>query len=73
MITLVVFQILRIIPYFERIQPYLFTSHIDTLNGFFMYKIPWGEIGKSFGVLVAYIVVFFFAGLFCFTRKDILS
>lgn len=73
MMTLVVFQIIRIIPYFEPIQPYLFTSHLETGSGLFMTPIPWAEIGKSLGVLIAYIMVFFFAGFGLFRRKDMLS
>lgn len=73
MMTLILFQIVGAIDYFKPIRPFLFTTHIDASNAFFANPIPWADVERSALVLLAYVVVFFTAGLLVFQRKDVLS
>lgn len=73
MIAFIVFNLLGIISYFDPIKPYLFTTHIEAFDGFFVYKVAWPEIGKSALTLFVYIAAFAGAGFLIFRRKDVLS
>lgn len=73
MMVYVVFTILGTIPYFKPIQPYLFTSHMSTMNAILIKDIPWEQVGKSLAVLFVYIIVLFRLGLTIFKQKDVLS
>lgn len=73
MMAMIVCQIVGVIPYFKPVQPYLFSTHLDSWNLLFMSPVPWHDVQKSLIVLGAYVVVFFAAGLVIFKRKDILS
>ncbi len=73
MMIMIMLQITQAIPYFNSIQPYLFTHHMNTASDFFSSTIPWAEVGKSAGVLLAYIAGFFSLGLIIFNRRDVLS
>lgn len=61
------------IPYFERIQPYLFTTHLGAWRLFFEQAIPWKEIAQAAAWHLSYITLCFLAALSIFQRKDILS
>jgi ABC-2 type transport system permease protein len=74
------------IPLYDRtVKPFLFTSHMLAWKGFFYTKVdPGGSslpgtieniraIGKSSGILVAYIFGFVSAAILVFNKKDILS
>ena len=73
MMAFIIFGILGVIDYFKPIRPCLFTTHIDTWRWIFIRPIPWAEIMRSLGVLAAYVVTFFAAGLAIFARKDVLT
>jgi len=61
------------IPFFDRLKPYLFTTHMLGWKGFFYSPVPWRDILRSAGILVAHIVVLAGVGWGIFKRKDILS
>lgn len=61
------------IPFFNRIKPYLFTTHMIGWKGFFYNPVPWSAIWKSLGILLGHIVVFYGLTWYIFKRKDILS
>lgn len=61
------------LPAFDRIAPFLFTTHLIGWKGFFSDPVPLGEIAMSAGVLVAYTALFLGATIFYFNRKDIQS
>jgi len=73
MMTFILFGVVGAIDYFKPIHPYLFTTHMDSWRGLFLTPVPWGQVVKSLGILLAYISVFFAAGLAVFRRKDVLS
>lgn len=61
------------ISFFEKIQPYLFTSYLNDWKLFFDDPVNYNEVFKSAGVLLLYIFSIFGITAFIFTRKDILS
>jgi ABC-2 type transport system permease protein len=61
------------IPLFHHIKPYLFTSHMIGWKGFFDDPVPYGAIGRSCMVLLAYTGAFLGTTIFYFNRKDIQS
>lgn len=61
------------LPLFSLIKPYLFTSHMIGWKGFFDDPVPWGAIGRSCAVLVAYTVLFLSITIIHFNKKDIQS
>ncbi|NLB94556.1 MAG: ABC transporter permease subunit [Armatimonadetes bacterium] len=61
------------LPYFEAIQPYLFTTHMGVWSSLFEDPIPWSEIARSMAWLAAYCIAFVGAAALVFSRKDILS
>jgi ABC-2 type transport system permease protein len=61
------------IPFFDRLKPYLFTTHMLGWKGFFYTPVPWTGIWKSLCVLLGHILLFTGTTWFVFKRKDILS
>ena len=61
------------IPLFDKIKPFLFTTHMVIWKSFFDNPIPAGQIITSLSVLTGHIVLFMGASLYYFNRKDILS
>ena len=61
------------IPFFDRLKPYLFTTHMIGWKGFFYDPVPWRDIGGSAAILAAHIALFLGATWYVFKRKDILS
>jgi ABC-2 type transport system permease protein len=61
------------VPLFEKIRPYLFTTHMNAWRSFFEQPIPWEQIRDSSLFVVAHIVVFLSVSLVHFNRKDILT
>lgn len=73
------------LPLFERIKPFLFTSHMLGWKGFFNVQVApdksviagsvyrMESIIRSAGILIAHIVLFVGGGILIFRRKDILS
>lgn len=61
------------IPFFDRLKPYIFTTHMLGWKGFFYSPVPWRDILRSAGILFGHIVVFMGVGWWIFKRKDILS
>ncbi len=61
------------IPVLQKIQPYLFTSHMVAWRNFFEDPLPTKKIISSIGILVAHIVVLLSIAVYKFNRKDILS
>jgi ABC-2 type transport system permease protein len=61
------------IPFFDRLKPYLFTTHMIGWKGFFYNPVPWTAIWKSLGILMGHIVLFYGTTWVIFKRKDILS
>jgi ABC-2 type transport system permease protein len=58
---------------FAVIQPFLFTTYMNTWQLFFSFDIDWGEIMKNTLVLVGYVVIFYGITVIYFNRKDILT
>jgi len=87
MSIIIVFTILSTmtIPIFQKIQPYLFTTHMVSWKEFFDEKVnDQNEVVKgsiqdpqkiidSALILVLHIVILVFAGIFVFRKKDVLS
>ncbi|TDX00145.1 ABC-2 type transport system permease protein [Dinghuibacter silviterrae] len=61
------------IPFFNRLKPYLFTTHMIGWKGFFYTPVPWHDIMGSLAVLLGHILAFGAVTWIVFTRKDILS
>ncbi|HPN38458.1 MAG TPA: ABC transporter permease subunit [Melioribacteraceae bacterium] len=61
------------IGFFEKLQPYLFTTYTNDWNYFFEDPVKYDEIVKSAGVLLLYILSIFGITSYIFTKKDILS
>ena len=61
------------IPFFDRLKPYLFTTHMIGWKGFFYRPVPWKDILCSLGFLLGHIFAFLGLAWFVFTKKDILS
>lgn len=73
MVVYIAFRLLGVISYFDPIEPYLLTTHIETFERFFVEPIPWAEIRNSASILLIYVAVFAGAGFIVFSRKDVLS
>ncbi len=61
------------IPLFDKIKPFLFTTHMVIWRNFFDNPLPVEQIQNSVMVLVGHIIVFMSITLIAFKRKDILS
>ena len=61
------------IPFFDKIKPFLFTTHMVVWRNFFDNPLPVELIRNSMLILLAHIVVFLSITLIAFKRKDILS
>lgn len=61
------------VPVFDKIRPYLFTTHMATWRNFFDDPVPYDEIKKSAIILLAHIGVLLSIALYKFNKKDILS
>ncbi len=61
------------LPLFDKIKPYLFTTHMIGWKGFFDDPIPYGAIGFSALVMFLYTVGFLATTIFYFNKKDIKS
>ena len=61
------------LPLFDKLKPYLFTTHMIGWKGFFDDPIPYRAIGFSSLVLVMYTVVFLVTTILYFNKKDIKS
>ena len=59
------------LPLFDKIKPYLFTTHMLGWKGFFYNPVPKEAILRSVGVLCAYILGFVGLTIYIFNRKDI--
>jgi ABC-2 type transport system permease protein len=61
------------IPLFDKIKPFLFTTHMVIWRNFFDNPLPVEQIRNSVIILFVHIVVFLSITLIAFKRKDILS
>lgn len=61
------------IPLFDKIKPFLFTTHMIVWKSFFDNPLPVDQIIESMVVMVLHIIAFTGLALFHFNRKDILS
>ncbi len=61
------------IPFFDRIKPFLFTTHMVVWRNMFDQELQPEVILFSIFVLVSHIVMFYGLSLWFFTKKDILS
>ena len=61
------------IGFFEKLQPYLFTSYINDWGLLFEDPVDFGAVFKSAGVLLIYILSIFGITSYIFVKKDILS
>ena len=61
------------VPVLQKIQPYLFTTHMVTWRDFFQDPLPVRKILESTGILLVHIVVLLSVAVYKFNRKDILS
>lgn len=60
------------IPLFDKIKPFLFTTHMVSWRLFFDNPVPYSKLLNSAMVLLAHIAVFFSVSWFYFKKKDIL-
>lgn len=61
------------VPLLEKIQPYLFTTHMLAWRSFFEDPLPYDKIFSSISILLIHIVVLLGIAVYKFNRKDILS
>jgi ABC-2 type transport system permease protein len=61
------------IPLFDRIKPFLFTTHMIIWKSFFDNPLPVNQIIESMGIMIFHIVAFLGIAMYHFNRKDILS
>ena len=61
------------VPIFEKIKPYLFTTHMLVWRDLFEDPLPLQRIWNSIEILFGHVVVFLGITLFYFRKKDILS
>ena len=75
MAVIIVFVIISAIriDIFDKIQPFLFTTYMNSWRLFFDDPVDFSEIIKSASILLGHIVIFFGLTAFIFKRKDILS
>ena len=75
MATIVLFTLIGSleVPIFEKIRPFLFTSHMLAWRYFFEDPVPYGEVWFSAKILLAHIAGLMTISLYVFHKKDILS
>lgn len=61
------------IPLFEKIKPFLFTTHMVIWRNMFDQELDYNLIGNSIMMLVGHIILFLFIAWYSFLKKDILS
>lgn len=61
------------VPFLQKIQPYLFTTHMLAWRSFFEDPLPYDKIFSSIAILLVHIVVLLGIAVYKFNRKDILS
>jgi len=61
------------IPVLQKIQPYLFTSHMVAWRNFFDDPVPAAKILRSSGILFIHIVGLLSVAVYKFNKKDVLS
>jgi len=61
------------IPLFDKIKPFLFTTHMIIWKSFFDNPLPVSQIIESIVIMILHIVVFILIAWYHFRRKDILS
>ena len=61
------------IPLFDKIKPFLFTTHMIIWKSFFDNPLPTSQIWQSMIIMVLHIAGFTGLALYHFNRKDILS
>jgi ABC-2 type transport system permease protein len=61
------------IPLFEKIKPFLFTTHMVIWRNMFDQELDYELIGNSIMMLVGHIILFLFIAWYSFRKKDILS
>ena len=61
------------VPSLQKIQPYLFTTHMVSWRNFFEDPLPIDKIIESAGILIVHIVALLSIAVYKFNRKDILS
>ncbi len=69
--VLLVLQSLRLIPYFQWLQPYLLTEHIWAYREALSATIDWSQVGTSLSYLAAYIAGPGLIALGIFWRQDV--
>lgn len=72
LVLVIVMEIVGQLGYFDFIDPYLFTSHIDGWQAFFQGSIDWTIIGKGVLAFAIYAGVSLVATWQLFKRKDVL-
>jgi ABC-2 type transport system permease protein len=75
MATIVLFTLIGSleVPIFEKIRPFLFTSHMLAWRYFFEDPVPYAEVWYSAKILLAHIIGLMALSLYVFHKKDILS
>lgn len=75
MAVIIILLVLSALPieFFDRLQPYFFTTHMTQWDKFFSETIDFKEILNSALVLVVYSIGFFLLTAIIFLKKDILS
>ncbi|MFM8432604.1 MAG: ABC transporter permease [Bacteroidota bacterium] len=61
------------VPIFDKMKPFLFTTHMSVWRSFFEDPLPVNEIRSSVILLLTHIAAFLSIALYRFNRKDILS
>lgn len=61
------------IPLFEKIKPFLFTTHMVIWRNMFDQELDYNLIGNSIMMLVGHIILFLLIAWYSFRKKDILS
>lgn len=61
------------IPLFEKIKPFLFTTHMVIWRNMFDQELDYNLICNSMLMLVGHIILFLFVAWYSFRKKDILS
>ncbi|HRG38269.1 MAG TPA: hypothetical protein PK289_07050, partial [Bacteroidia bacterium] len=61
------------VEFLQKIQPYLFTTHMLAWRSFFEDPLPVDKIVHSISVLLIHIVLLLGVAVYKFNRKDILS
>lgn len=58
---------------FEKIKPYIFTTHMSHWRYFFNYELEWSKIAHSAIIMAGHILLFLSLTMFIFHKKDITS